>query len=54
MGSVKTSAVKNLAEDLIREHGAKFGEGFEENKKVLEQVRPIKSKKIKNSSSKYH
>ena len=53
MGSVKTSAVKNLAEELILNHGDKFSDNFETNKKVLEQVRPIKSKKIKNSLAGY-
>ncbi len=53
MGTVKISAVKNLAEDLIRQHGKKFTENFEENKKTLNEVRPIKSKKIRNSLAGY-
>ena len=53
MGTVKTSAVKNLAEDLIREYGDKFSEDFENNKSVLNEVRPIKSKKIRNSLAGY-
>lgn len=53
MGTVKTSAVKNLAEDLIRNHGDKFSEDFEQNKKTLNEIRPIKSKKIRNSLAGY-
>ena len=53
MGTVKISAVKNLAEDLIREHGSKFSENFENNKKALNEVKPIKSKKIRNSLAGY-
>ncbi len=53
MGAVKTTAVKNLAEDLIMVHGSKFSDSFEHNKRVLEEVKPIKSKKIKNSVAGY-
>ncbi len=53
MGTVKTSAVKNLAEELIREYGDKFSEDFEHNKQVLNEVKPIKSKKIRNSLAGY-
>jgi len=53
MGTVKTSAVKNLAEDLIREYGDRLSEDFEQNKKVLNEVKPIKSKKIRNSLAGY-
>ncbi|HLD57190.1 MAG TPA: 30S ribosomal protein S17e [archaeon] len=48
MGAIKTSEVKNLAEDLIREHGDRFSESFEDNKKVLHEIKPIKSKKVRN------
>ena len=48
MGRVKTTAVKNLARDLLEEHGKKFTADFEKNKKIIDEVRPIKSKKIRN------
>ena len=48
MGAIKTSEVKNLAEDLIREHGDRFSESFEDNKKVMHESKPIKSKKVRN------
>ena len=53
MGTVKISAVKNLADDLIREHGNRFSEDFEHNKEILQEVKPIKSKKIRNSLAGY-
>ena len=53
MGAIKTSEIKNLAEDLIREHGDRFSDNFTENKKVLNEIKPIKSKKIRNSVAGY-
>ena len=48
MGRVKTIAVKSLADELIKAHGDKFTTDFEKNKNILEEVKPIKSKKIRN------
>lgn len=48
MGRIKNIAVKSLAAELIREHGDRFSVEFEVNKKVLDEVRPIKSKRIRN------
>jgi small subunit ribosomal protein S17e len=48
MGKVKNTAIKTLAEQLILEHTKKFNDDFEHNKKVLDELKPIKSKKIRN------
>jgi len=48
MGRVKSVAIKTLGDDLIKEFGAKFSTDFEQNKKILEEVRPIKSKRTRN------
>ncbi len=48
MGKVKNTAIKTLAEQLITEYGEKFSDDFEHNKNVLNEVRPIHSKKIRN------
>jgi small subunit ribosomal protein S17e len=48
MGRVKSVAIKTLGDELIAEHGERFMEDFEHNKKVLEEVRPIKSKRVRN------
>jgi small subunit ribosomal protein S17e len=48
MGRIKSVAIKNLGDELIREHGKKFAEDFDRNKKVLEEVKKIKSKRTRN------
>ena len=48
IGRIKTTAVKTLANDLIKANQEKFCEEFEKNKKSVNELRPIKSKKIKN------
>jgi len=48
MGRVKTVAVRTLGNDLIKEFGGRFSTDFERNKKLLEEVKPIKSKRIRN------
>jgi small subunit ribosomal protein S17e len=48
MGRIKSTAIKTLARDIIEEHGDKFTTNFEKNKKIIEKVREIESKKIRN------
>jgi len=48
MGRVKSIAVKSLANELMQKYGPRFTIGFENNKTVLGEVCPIKSKKIRN------
>lgn len=48
MGRIKSIAIKKLGEELIKEHGSKFSEDFEKNKKVLDEVKPIESKRTRN------
>ena len=48
MGRIKTTAIKNMARDLIAKYGEKFTTDFEENKKAIEELKLIKSKKIRN------
>lgn len=48
MGRIKTTAIKILANELIKEYGDKFTEDFEKNKNILNEVKPIESKKIRN------
>ncbi len=48
MGRIKSIAVKNLAREMIEEHGDKFTTDFEKNKKTVSAVRKIESKKIRN------
>ncbi len=53
MGRVKSIAVKSIADELLRRHGDRFATDFEKNKKVLGEVCPIKSKKIRNVMAGY-
>lgn len=48
MGRVKSVAVKSLGNDLMQRYGGRFTVDFGKNKKVLGEVIPIQSKKIRN------
>ena len=48
MGRIKSIAVKNLAREIIAEHGDKFSTDFDQNKKAVSEIRKIESKKIRN------
>ena len=48
LGRIKTSFIKHLTEKILAEHRDKFTTDFEKNKKVLEEIIDIKSKKIRN------
>lgn len=48
MGRIKSVAIKNLGEALLTEHTERFTADFERNKQVVNEVRPIKSKKVRN------
>ncbi|MEE9323896.1 MAG: 30S ribosomal protein S17e [Candidatus Aenigmarchaeota archaeon] len=48
MGRIKTIAIKTLGNELIREHGDKFTDDFEKNKKILSGIKEMKSKKMRN------
>ena len=48
MGRIKTTSIKNLASELMQEHGKKFTEDFEHNKKALSELKKIESKRVRN------
>ncbi len=48
MGRIKSVPVKNLGDDLMATHGKKFATDFDKNKKVLDEVKKIKSKRTRN------
>ncbi|MBI4020141.1 MAG: 30S ribosomal protein S17e [Candidatus Aenigmarchaeota archaeon] len=48
MGRIKNVAIKTLGEELVSSHADRFTEDFETNKKVLGEIKPIKSKLIRN------
>ena len=48
MGRIKTQQVKRLSSALMKQNPGVFSEDFDENKKILEEVADIPSKKIRN------
>lgn len=48
MGRIKTTPLKKLGDNLIEEYGDKFTVDFEKNKKILQNIKIIQSKKIRN------
>lgn len=53
MGSVKSTSVKAIGDEVIEKHPDKFTENFTENKRALEKIKKIESKKMKNVISGY-
>jgi len=53
MGRIKTFFVKHIAYDLFEKHPEKFSTSFEENKKALEPLVDVKSKRIRNMVAGY-
>lgn len=48
MGRIKTVLVKRTALKLFRQHKAKFKKDFSKNKKIVEELAEIPSKKLRN------
>jgi len=48
MGRIKTMLIKRTANKLIKKYPDKFTEKFNENKKLIEEVAEIGSKKLRN------
>ena len=48
MGRIKSIAIKNLARDMIEEHGNRFTTDFDKNKKIVDEIRKINSKYQRN------
>ena len=53
MGRIKSTAVKRLGDELLTLHAGKFSTDFDKNKKVLDEIRKIQSKKTRNALAGY-
>ena len=53
MGRIKTKFIKRITYEILEEHRNKFKEDFENNKKILDEVAEIQSKKIRNAIAGY-
>ena len=48
MGRIRTRWVKNVAGELVKKYPGKFNTDFENNKKVLEEMKLVEDKIIRN------
>lgn len=48
MGRIKTALIKRVTKKLVEEHGDKLTTDFKENKKVVDEVAIVQSKKLRN------
>lgn len=48
MGRIRTRWVKNVANELVKKYPDKFNTDFENNKKVLEEMKLVEDKIIRN------
>lgn len=48
MGRIKTTLIKRNAEKLYSKHPKKFKKSFDENKKIVQELTEISSKKLRN------
>lgn len=48
MGRIKNIAIKTLGDDLVAQHGGKFTDDFDSNKKALAEIKQIKSRRVRN------
>ena len=48
MGRIKTIPIKSLGDRLLEEHADKFTTDFETNKKVIDSLKDMQSKKMRN------
>lgn len=48
MGRIKTMLIKRTVNSLLAKYPDKFKDNFEENKKIVEEVAEVPSKKLRN------
>ncbi len=53
MGKVRNETIKKFARSLIEKYPDKFAQDYEENKKILEELSEIHSKKLRNQIAGY-
>ncbi len=53
MGRIKTALIKRIATELYTKHPDKFTNDFEQNKKLVEELTIITSKKLRNTIAGY-
>ncbi len=48
MGNIRPSFIKIRAIRLVEEHGEKFTDDFDHNKKMVEELTDVSTKKLRN------
>lgn len=48
MGRIKTTLIKRISMEIVNKHGDLLKSNFEENKKLIEELTDVKSKKLRN------
>ncbi len=48
MGRIKTRWMKNVSEELVRQYPNKFTADFQNNKKIVEEMKLITDKSVRN------
>ncbi|MFQ5820176.1 MAG: 30S ribosomal protein S17e [Candidatus Heimdallarchaeota archaeon] len=53
MGKVRPTAIKRASQELVELYADRFSIDFEENKKVIDELAEIGSKKVRNRTAGY-
>lgn len=53
MGRIKTKLIKSTGKQLLKEYGDKFSVDFENNKKVLDEMKVSQHKSVRNKLAGY-
>lgn len=48
MGRIKTMLIKRTSNTLIKKYSEKFTDSFDENKKIIDELTDVQSKKLRN------
>ena len=53
MGTVKPAYIKNVAMELLKKYSELFTNSFDENKRLVQELTNIKSKRVRNRVAGY-
>ena len=53
MGRIRTKQIKRLGQQFINSHRDKLAKTFEENKKVVQELSDVRTKKLRNMIAGY-
>jgi len=53
MGKVRSTAIKRASQELVELYADRFSIDFEENKKLIDELAEIGSKKVRNRTAGY-